>query len=194
LISSIIHGVAWRVAQSLNIITLNTYLTFVKIMFRMVSRPLPGFSIILIVFIEWLDNIDRSTLCTVDFFIVSLRTVYGFILVVKCVVCALKQQNLRFHRFCFYNRDKNIYWYIRRPNHHWKSYFVSFNVFQLFDAKIYHFWVSKYDQLSEIYEGDTPPLFCTQYSGGLRRYAVRKGSVRSTQKFCYIVRKHKFVL
>jgi len=34
------------------------------------------------------------------------------------------------------------------------------------------------------------PLFGTQYSGGgveLKRYAVRKGSLRSTQKSWYIV-------
>ena len=33
-------------------------------------------------------------------------------------------------------------------------------------------------------EGDTPP-FGTQYLGFFRRNAVRKGLVRSTQKFCY---------
>jgi len=33
-------------------------------------------------------------------------------------------------------------------------------------------------------EGDTPPPFGTQYSGGgFRPYAVRKGPVRSTQLF-----------
>ena len=37
----------------------------------------------------------------------------------------------------------------------------------------------------------TPPPFGTQYSGGFRRNAVRKGSVRSTQKF---VRRHQFLL
>jgi len=42
---------------------------------------------------------------------------------------------------------------------------------------------------------DTPPPFGTQYSGGgFRRYTVRKGLVRSTQKFCYIVRRHQFLL
>jgi len=30
-----------------------------------------------------------------------------------------------------------------------------------------------------------PPLLVRSIQGGLRRYAVRKGSVRSTQKFCY---------
>ena len=40
----------------------------------------------------------------------------------------------------------------------------------------------------------TPPHFSAQYSGGFRRYAVRKGSVCSTQKFCYIVRRHQFLL
>jgi len=45
-----------------------------------------------------------------------------------------------------------------------------------------------------MYEGDTP-LFGTQYIQGVfRRYAVRKGSVRSTQKSCYIVRRHLFLL
>jgi len=42
-------------------------------------------------------------------------------------------------------------------------------------------------------EGDTT-LFGTQYSGGGRRYAVRKGLVRRTQKFYYIVRRHTFLL
>jgi len=45
-----------------------------------------------------------------------------------------------------------------------------------------------------ISEGDTPPLLVRSIQGGLRRYAVRKGSVRSTQKFCYIVRRHQFLL
>jgi len=40
-----------------------------------------------------------------------------------------------------------------------------------------------------INEGDPPPLVHS-IQGGLRRYAVRKGLVRSTQKFCYIVRRH----
>jgi len=39
----------------------------------------------------------------------------------------------------------------------------------------------------------TPP-FGTQYSGGLSRYAVRKGSVRTTHKSCYIVRRHQFFI
>jgi len=39
----------------------------------------------------------------------------------------------------------------------------------------------------------TPPPFGTQYSGFFRRYAVRKGLVRSTQKFCKIVRRHNFL-
>ena len=39
-----------------------------------------------------------------------------------------------------------------------------------------------------------PPPFGTQYSVFFRRYAVRKGLVRSTQKFCYIVRRHQFLL
>ena len=41
-------------------------------------------------------------------------------------------------------------------------------------------------------EGDTPPFWYAVFRGGFRRYAVRKGSVRSTQKFCYIVRRHQF--
>jgi len=36
------------------------------------------------------------------------------------------------------------------------------------------------------FEGDTP-LLVRSIQGGFRRYAVRKGSVRSTQKLCYIV-------
>ena len=44
-----------------------------------------------------------------------------------------------------------------------------------------------------IYEGDTPFLV-RSIQGVFRRYAVRKGSVRSTQKTCYIVRKHLFLL
>jgi len=43
-----------------------------------------------------------------------------------------------------------------------------------------------------IYEGDTPHLV-RSIQGGFRRYAVRKELVRSTQKFCYIVRRHKFL-
>jgi len=40
----------------------------------------------------------------------------------------------------------------------------------------------------------TPHPFVAQYlGGGFRRYEVRKGSVRSTQKSCYIVRKHQFL-
>jgi len=42
-------------------------------------------------------------------------------------------------------------------------------------------------------EGDTP-LLVRSIQGGFRRYAVRKGSVRSTQKFCYIVRRQSFTL
>jgi len=38
------------------------------------------------------------------------------------------------------------------------------------------------------------PPFGTQYSGFFRRYAVRKGLVRSMQKFCYIVRRLHFLL
>ena len=41
-----------------------------------------------------------------------------------------------------------------------------------------------------IIEGDPPPFVRSIQGGGLRRYAVRKGLVRSTQKFCYIVRRH----
>jgi len=40
----------------------------------------------------------------------------------------------------------------------------------------------------------TPPLLVRSIQGGFRRYAVRKGSVRSTQEFCYIVRRHQFLL
>ena len=40
----------------------------------------------------------------------------------------------------------------------------------------------------------TPPFLVRSIQGGFRRYAVRKGSVRSTQKFCYIVRRHQFLL
>jgi len=40
----------------------------------------------------------------------------------------------------------------------------------------------------------TPPLLVRSIQGGFRRYAVRKGSVRSTQTFCYIVRRHQFLL
>ena len=47
-------------------------------------------------------------------------------------------------------------------------------------------------QMTFIYEGDTP-LLVRSIQGGFRRYAVRKGSVRSTQKFCYIVRRHQFL-
>ena len=38
----------------------------------------------------------------------------------------------------------------------------------------------------------TPPLLVRSIQGGFRRYAVHKGSVRSTQKFCYIVRRYHF--
>jgi len=40
----------------------------------------------------------------------------------------------------------------------------------------------------------TPPLLVRSIQGVFRRYAVRKGSVRSTQKSCYIVRRHEFLL
>ena len=40
----------------------------------------------------------------------------------------------------------------------------------------------------------TPPFLVRSIQGVFRRYAVRKGSVRSTQKSCYIVRKHLFLL
>jgi len=40
----------------------------------------------------------------------------------------------------------------------------------------------------------TPPFLVRSIQGVFRRYAVRKGSVRSTQKFCYIVRRHQFLL
>jgi len=39
------------------------------------------------------------------------------------------------------------------------------------------------------HEDDTPFLVRSIQGGGVRRYAVRKGLVRSTQKSCYIVRK-----
>ena len=42
-----------------------------------------------------------------------------------------------------------------------------------------------------------PPILVRSIQGEFRRYAVRKGSVRSrgpTQKFCYIVRIHQFLL
>jgi len=42
-------------------------------------------------------------------------------------------------------------------------------------------------------EGDTP-FFVRSIQWVFRRYAVRKGSVRSTQKSCYIVRRHHFLL
>ena len=44
-----------------------------------------------------------------------------------------------------------------------------------------------------INEGDTPFLV-RSIQGVFRRYAVRKGSVRSTQKSCYIVRSYLFLL
>ena len=40
----------------------------------------------------------------------------------------------------------------------------------------------------------TPPILVRSIQGVFRRYAVRKGSVRSTQKSCYIVRRHLFLL
>ena len=42
----------------------------------------------------------------------------------------------------------------------------------------------------------TPPpsFWYAVFRGGVRRYAVRKGSVRITQKSCYIVRRHTFLL
>ena len=43
------------------------------------------------------------------------------------------------------------------------------------------------------YEGDTP-LLVRSIQEGLRRYAVRKWLVRSTQKFCYIVFRLQFLL
>jgi len=43
-------------------------------------------------------------------------------------------------------------------------------------------------------DGDTPPPLVRSIQGSFRRYAVRKGLVRSTQKFCYIVRRHQFFL
>jgi len=45
-------------------------------------------------------------------------------------------------------------------------------------------------------EGDTSPLVRSIHGVGVLDgiYAVRKGSVRSTQKSCYIVRRHQFLL
>jgi len=40
----------------------------------------------------------------------------------------------------------------------------------------------------------TPPLLVRSIQGVFRRYAVRKGSVLSTQKSGYIVRRHQFLL
>jgi len=40
----------------------------------------------------------------------------------------------------------------------------------------------------------TPTFLIRSIQGVFRRYAVRKGSVRSTQKTCYIVRRHLFLL
>jgi len=40
----------------------------------------------------------------------------------------------------------------------------------------------------------TPPFLVRSIQGVFRRHAVRKGSVRSTQKSCYIVRRHLFLL
>jgi len=40
----------------------------------------------------------------------------------------------------------------------------------------------------------TPPFLVRSIQGFFKRYAVRKGLVRSTQKFCYIVRRHQFLL
>jgi len=40
----------------------------------------------------------------------------------------------------------------------------------------------------------TPPFLVRSIQRVLRRYAERKGSVRSTQKSCYIVRRHLFLL
>ena len=45
-----------------------------------------------------------------------------------------------------------------------------------------------------IVEGDTPHLLVRSIEVMFGRYAVRKGSVRSTQKFCYIVRRHQFLI
>jgi len=45
-----------------------------------------------------------------------------------------------------------------------------------------------------MHEGDTTTLLVRSIQGGFRRYAVRKGLVRSTEKFCYIVRRHLFFL
>jgi len=48
--------------------------------------------------------------------------------------------------------------------------------------------------LIKVYLRVTPPILVRSIQGVLRRYAVRKGSVRSTQKSCYIVRRHLFLL
>ena len=37
-----------------------------------------------------------------------------------------------------------------------------------------------------------PPFWYAVFSGGVRRYAVRRGSVRSMEKSCYIVRSDYF--
>jgi len=39
-----------------------------------------------------------------------------------------------------------------------------------------------------------PPFLVRSIQGEFRQYPVRKGSVRSMQKFCYIVRSHQFLL
>jgi len=40
-------------------------------------------------------------------------------------------------------------------------------------------YIVKY--VAQMYEGDTPPFLVRSIQGVLRRYAIRKGSVRSTQ-------------
>jgi len=40
----------------------------------------------------------------------------------------------------------------------------------------------------------TPPILVRSIQWVFRRYAVRNGSVRSTQKSCYIVGRHQFLL
>jgi len=75
---------------------------------------------------------------------------------------------------------------------HWKkcSYYTQTTEILLAAAKIPHWLLPTVptDKASGgIKEGDTPPLLVRSIQGGLGRYEVRKGSVRSTQKFCYNV-------
>jgi len=68
---------------------------------------------------------------------------------------------------------------------HWACFFLNVLYYEIYKNGGKNKWPMQ--------EGDTPFLV-RSIQGVFRRCAVRKGSVRSTQKSCYIVRSYLFLL